>query len=117
VQESLSRIHFLREATLPLHHLTGILELDKELAGLSRRSGTRRSGEGVGSSICLGATRPLWDIIGHNLMGISPLSMLASDQNGQSLGRRKRRFVTVTLGAGGGLRLPKENLVRNFIHE
>lgn len=33
VQKSLNRIHFLQEAMLPLTHLTGVLELDREYGG------------------------------------------------------------------------------------
>jgi hypothetical protein len=33
VQKSLNRVHFLQEATLPLQHLTGILELGREYSG------------------------------------------------------------------------------------
>jgi len=33
VQKSLNRIHFLQEATLPLHYFTGVLELDREYKG------------------------------------------------------------------------------------
>ncbi len=33
VQKSLNRIHFLQEAMLPLTHLTGVLELDREYSG------------------------------------------------------------------------------------
>src|SRR5579884_2445417 len=33
MQKSLNRIHFLQEATLPLTHLTSVLELDREYSG------------------------------------------------------------------------------------